>query len=311
MIGVNVVLGAIVSHKLLQLSFQGIALGARYALVALGFVVIFRATQAINFAQGGLVVAGAYLTYNAYHTWDAPFWLAVLFGMIGTALIGALIERLVLRRMVGQPTFTVIMITIGLLFVINELVTTVWGTDTLALQDPWGIKTKKALDVTVLVKDLWTIGLAAAVLLGFFLFFRYSRMGVAMRATAVDQEAALAQGISVRRVFALSWAISGLVAALAGVTLASGPGNLNPNIGLIALAAFPAMILGGLDSPGGAVVGGLVIGLTQVLTAGYQSDLGLDSLGAGFKDVVPYVVMVLILLVRPYGLFGTKEVRRV
>ena len=303
---------ALISDKFLQLAFQGIALGARYALVALGFVVIFRATHAINFAQGGLVVAGAYLTYNAYVTWDAPFWLAVVFGMLGTALIGALIERFVLRRMVGQPTFAIIMITIGLLFVINEVVSTIWGTETLALDDPWGIKTRKALDVTVLVKDLWTIGLAGTVLLGFFLFFRYSRMGVAMRATAVDQEAALAQGISVRRVFALSWAISGVVAALAGVTLASGPGNLSVNIGFIALAAFPAMILGGLDSPGGAVVGGLVIGLTQVLTAGYQQDIGLiRDLGPGFKDVVPYVVMILILLVRPYGLFGTKEVRRV
>ena len=297
--------------EFLQLAVQGLALGARYALVALGFVVIFRATHAINFAQGGLVVAGAYLTYNAYVTWDAPFWVAVLFGMLATALVGALIERFVLRRMVGQPTFAIIMITIGLLFIINEVVSSVWGTDTLDLGDPWGIEVKRAADVTILLKDLWTIGLAGAVLLGFFLFFRYSRMGVAMRATAVDQEAALAQGISVRRVFALSWAISGLVAALAGVTLAAGPGNLSLNIGFIALAAFPAMILGGLDSPGGAVVGGLIIGLTQVLTAGYQGDLGLEDLGPGFKDVVPYVVMILILLVRPYGLFGTKEVRRV
>lgn len=296
--------------EFLQLCIQGIALGSRYALVALGFVVIFRATKVINFAQGGLVVLGAYLTYNALQTWGLPFVAAVLIGVLGVALVGAAIERLVLRRMVGQPTFSMIMITIGILFIINEVVATVWGTDTLELGDPWGIRVIHASSVTILLKDFWTIGLAGAVLAGFFFFFRFSTMGVAMRATAVDQEAALAQGISARRVFALSWGIAGMVAALAGVTLASGPGNVSVNIGLIALAAFPAMILGGLDSPGGAVIGGLVIGLTQVLTAGYQPKW-FPSLGPGFKDVMPYLVMIVILLVRPYGLFGTKDVRRV
>jgi branched-chain amino acid transport system permease protein len=159
--------------------------------------------------------------------------------------------------------------------------------------------------------DLWTIGLAGLVLLAFFAFFRYSSLGLAMRATALDQEAALAQGISARRVFATSWAIAGVVAALAGVTLSSGQsGGVDTGIGFIALAAFPAMILGGLDSPLGALVGGLIIGISQSLTQGYQNDY-FEFFGAGFHEVMPYVVMILILLVRPYGLFGTPEVRRV
>jgi branched-chain amino acid transport system permease protein len=165
-------------------------------------------------------------------------------------------------------------------------------------------------EVVLAVKDLWTIGLAGAVLLGFFAFFRYSKLGVAMRATAFDQEAALAQGISARQVFAVSWAISAALACLAGVTVAAGPAALAPGIGSIALVAFPAMIVGGLDSPIGAVIGGIVIGLTQALTAGYQDDL-FSWAGSNFAAVSPYVVMVLILLIRPYGLFGTKEVRRV
>jgi branched-chain amino acid transport system permease protein len=297
--------------EFLQLTFAGVALGARYALVALGFVIIFKATGVVNFAQGGFVLVGAYMAYNAFQTWDLPFGLAIAVAMLTGAVLGAVIERVVLRRMVGQPAFAVIMITIGLLFVLDQVVTTIWGFDALDLGDPWRDDDIRVGDVVLAEKDLWTIGLAAAVLAAFFAFFRYSRLGVAMRATALDQEAALAQGISARTVFLLSWAISGVVAALAGVTLAAGPIQLEPAIGFIALAAFPAMILGGLDSPGGAVVGGLVIGVVQVLTAGYQPDWAWTSwLGDGFDQVMPYLVMVVILLVRPYGLFGTREVRR-
>ena len=296
--------------EFLQLTFQGIALGSQYALIALGFVVIYKATGVINFAQGGFVLVGAYLGYNFTQTWDLPFYLALVMAMVAGAILGAVVERLLLRHMVGQPVFAVLMITIGLLFVLEQTATSVWGFDNLNLGDPWGIDTVRVGDLNLAIADLWTIALASVAMLLFFAFFRYTATGVAMRATALDQEAAVAQGISAGRIFALAWAVSGAVAALGGVTLAAGPAQLAPGISFIALAAFPAMILGGLDSPAGAVVGGIVIGVTQSLTAGYQPDHA-EWLGTNFHIVMPYVVMILILLVRPYGLFGTREVRRV
>jgi branched-chain amino acid transport system permease protein len=296
--------------EFLQLCFAGLALGARYALVALGFVIIYRATGVINFAQGALVALGAYLTYAFANGAGLPFGLAVLLAVACAAVFGAGVERVVLRRMVGEPPFAVIMITIGLLFIIEQAVTAIWGFDSLNLADPWGVQTVEAGGVVMAVRDLWTLAIAAVVLAGFFVFFRVSKLGVAMRATALDAEAALAQGISARRVFAVSWAISAGLAALAGVTLASGAAALSPTIGAIALVAFPAMIVGGMDSPVGAVAGGMIIGLTQALTAGYQQDIA-PWLGDNFAAVMPYVVMIAILLVRPYGLFGTREVRRV
>ena len=296
--------------ELLQLVFNGLSLGARYALVALGFVIIYRATGVINFAQGGLVALGAYFTYAFANGAALPFALAVVLAVACAALVGAGVERVVLRHMVGEPVFAVIMVTIGLLFIMEQVVTAIWGFDALNLADPWGVDTVEALGITMAVRDLWALAIAAAIVAGFFAFFRYSKLGVAMRATAFDAEAALAQGISARSVYMVSWAISAGLAALAGVTLASGAAALTPTIGAIALVAFPAMIVGGLDSPIGAVLGGMIIGLTQALTAGYQQDVA-PWLGDNFAAVMPYVVMILILLVRPYGLFGTREVRRV
>jgi branched-chain amino acid transport system permease protein len=296
--------------EFLQLCVAGLALGSRYALVALGFVIIYRATGVINFAQGGLLALGAYFAYAFANTASLPFAIAAIAAVASCALVGAVTERVVLRRMVGQPVFAVIMITIGLLFIIEQVITSIWGFDNLNLADPWGVDTFAVGDVVISERDMWTIGLAAAALAGFFVFFRMSKLGVAMRAVAFDQEVALAQGISVRRVVGVSWAIAGALAALAGLTLASGPAALSPGIGAIALVAFPAMIVGGMDSPAGAVLGGIIIGLTQSMTAGYQDDL-LPWAGENLAAVMPYFVMIAILLVRPHGLFGTPEVRRV
>lgn len=302
-------LAEITSTDLMRQLVSGLALGCKYALVALGFVIVFKATGVINFAQASFVLIGGYVTFNAANTWNLNFYLALVVAMAAGAVLGMLIEALILRRMIGEAPFTLVMVTIGILFVLDNVVTAIWGPDPQNLGDPW-TKVRTFGDVPVADRDLWTIAFTALVLLGFFLFFRYSSLGLAMRATALDQEAALAQGISARTIYRVSWGIAGLVAALAGASLAAGSVALHPGLGLIALVAFPAMILGGLDSPLGAVVGGIIIGLVQQLTALYGPEY-FEWLGNGFELVSPYLVMVVILLVRPYGLFGTKEVRRV
>jgi branched-chain amino acid transport system permease protein len=292
----------------LQVALQGLAFGAKLSLVALGFTVIFAATGVVNFAQGGFVLVGAYLTYNFGQTWGLPFVVAVLLAMVGAAAVGALVERVAVRRMVGEPPFASILVTIGVLYILEQVVTSVWGFGSLDLGDPWGNRAVRAGDFAVALRDLWTVGIAAVVLATFFVLLRRTGTGVAMRATALDPEAALAQGISPSRVSTLAWAISGAVAALAGMTLASGLGRLEPGIGYVALAAFPAIILGGLDSPAGAVIGGLLVGLGQALAARYLNDV--SWLGANVHVVVPWLLMVVVLLVRPTGLLGRGEVRR-
>jgi branched-chain amino acid transport system permease protein len=303
-------LAAITADDLLQTGFSGVALGCKYALIALGFSIIFKATGVINFAQGAFVLIGAYFTYNFTQTWELNFYLSVVLAMAAGALLGVAIEALVLRRLVNEAPVTVIMVTIGILFVLDNVVTAIWGPDNRNLGDPWGVSTRELLGVTLADRDLWTMAFTGLVLLAFFVFFRYSTLGLAMRAAAVDPEAAMAQGIPARRVYRVSWAIAGMVAALAGTTLAAGSGQLSPATGALALVAFPAMILGGLDSPLGAVIGGIIIGLVQQYTALLAPEY-FDWVGESFERVSPYLVMIVILLIRPFGLYGTKEVRRV
>jgi branched-chain amino acid transport system permease protein len=215
--------------------------------------------------------------------------------------------------MIGQPIFAVILITIGLFLLVEPITTTIWHNPPGGIQTPWHLRTVSIGSVKVLEVNIATIVLGIVVLAAFFALFRFTKVGLAMRATAVDQEAALAQGISVGRIFALSWAIAGAVAVVGGMMLAGGAGpapGLTVSLSLIALQAFPAIILGGLDSPGGAVVGGLTIGIAQVMAGGYIPG-AIPALGSEFADVVPYLIMFLVLLIRPFGLFGEREVTRV
>ncbi len=296
----------------LQLCFNGIALGCIYALIALGFTIIFKASEVINFAQGEFLLVGAYVVAAGYYQWNLNFFVAVLVGIVVTVLIGVLFERTILRRMIGRPVFAIIMITIGLDTLLLEGVSIIWGTD----QRPAAITSNllavpKIGDVVFPADHIWAIIVTLVICGLLFLFFRYTKYGLAMRATAIDQEAALAMGINVRTVYALAWAIAGAVATIGGVFLAIyGGRSLNPILGSTALLAFPAIILGGLDSVSGAVVGGIIIGLTQELTRGYEAPFQ-NIIGTGFDQIAPYLLMLIILFIRPYGLFGKRKVERV
>lgn len=300
---------AVTSTDVVQNTISGFALGCKYALIALGFVVVFRATGVINFANGAFVLVGAYLTYQFSQVWGINFYVSILLAMAAGFMLGMLLNALILRRLVGEATFTVVMITIGLLFIMDNVITAIWGAANLNLNDPWTGSIVQLGEARVSHRDLWAMAFTAAVLTAFLLVFRYTNIGLAMRATALDPEAAQAQGIGARGVYRVTWGIAGLVAALAGVNFATGEGQLQPGVGLLALAAFPAMILGGMDSPLGAVIGGIIIGLVQGLTQLLAPEY-LEFLGRSPELVAPYIVMLIILMVRPYGLFGTKEVRR-
>lgn len=294
-----------------QLTFQGVALGCIYALVALGFTAIYRATRVINFAQGSLLLLGAYIVSYMAVDKGYPYLLSALVGIAAVVVVAVFFQVLVLRRVTGQPAFTVVMITIGLNIAITAIVPVFFGTSQRVngVGDPFGSSEFVISDVVFSWVKVWAIIVTVAVLAGFFAFDRFSRYGLAIRATAVDEEAALAVGIPVRRVNALSWGIAGAVATVAGLFLAGFPNSLEPTTGDIALRAFPAIIIGGLESPLGAVVGGLIIGLVEEMTNGYEDKI--SFLGHNFYSISPYIVMILVLLVRPYGLFGQRPVERV
>ena len=291
----------------LQLLFQGLALGCIYALVAVGFTVIFRASQVINFAQGSLVLVGAYLISVFASGLHLPFVLAVIVSIALLAAGCVIFQFLVLQRVLGQPVFVLVMITIGLSIAINSAIPAIFGANSRILGDPWGASAVRAEGLTFTWVQIWTIVCTGLILALYFTFDRFSRYGLAMRATAADQEAALAVGVPIRRVYALTWAIAGAVAAVGGLFLSGFPSSVNPTLGDVALRAFPAIILGGLDSLPGAVVGGIAIGIIEVLTSGYAP----GWLGNNFADVAPYIAMILVLMIRPYGLFGTRPVERV
>lgn len=293
-----------------QLLVAGIALGCIYALVALGFTIIYRASQVINFAQGALLLVGSFLVSWFALDRDYPFGVSVLLAIAITAIVAVLFQVVVLRFTVGQPVFTVVMITIGLNIALEGGVPAMFGSSQRSIGDPWGSSAVALGSVVVNWDTVWTIGVTLLILGLFFAFNRFSRYGLAMRASAMDEEAAMAVGVPTRRVHALAWGLAGAVATVGGFFLAGYPNSLAPGIDAIALRAFPAIILGGLDSPLGAVVGGVTIGVVEELTAGYQPNYA-SWLGSNFYTVAPYILMIVVLLIRPYGLFGSRPAERV
>jgi branched-chain amino acid transport system permease protein len=295
----------------LQLVFAGIALGCIYALIGLGFSIIFKASEVINFAQGELLLVGAYVVSSGVFNWHLGFLVSVLLGVVVTVLIGLLFERFVLQRMIGRPVFSILMITIGLDTILRTGVIVGWGSNPLPAAAPYTVTSGFNIGgVHLGANDLLTIIVTIVLCAMLFYFFQYTRYGLAMRATALDQEAALAVGIDIRMVYALAWGIAAAIATIGGVFLAIGSIAIDPTLGGAALLAFPAIILGGIDSITGAVVGGIIIGLVQDMTAGYESHVA-SFLGAGIHQITPYLIMILVLLIRPYGLFGTRKVERI
>ncbi|WP_406063883.1 branched-chain amino acid ABC transporter permease [Streptomyces sp. NBC_01077] len=287
---------------------NGISLGSIYALIALGFVVIFRATEVVNFAHASLLLAGGYVTAVLHD--EIGFWPALLAGIAGAAVVGAAVEFFVMRRHRGTDHSVLAIVTIGVDILLATELTRRIGTDILTLGDPWGDAVVTVGGVTIAETRIAALLAAALLITAFLLAFRYTSWGVAMRAAAENQETAALMGIRLGRVSIGAWAVAGGLAAVAALFLTVFPTpGLERATSLAALKAFPAAILGGLDSTTGALVGGLLVGVTESLATGYQGDLAF--LGRGIGDVAPYLVMVAVLLIRPAGLFGTKELARV
>jgi branched-chain amino acid transport system permease protein len=285
---------------------NGILIGLMYALIALGFVLVYKATDAVNFAQGEFVLLAGLLAAAALDVWGAPLWVAVGTALAGMIVFGFLLERVMLRKLIGRPVIAVVMATIGLASILRGIGPATVGAGTRTI--PLPIPDDPIVLGPLFIPPIQLLGGVVSLLFlsGFGWFFLKSRKGIAMRAIADNQQVAMAMGINVERYFGLAWAMTGVVSALGGIIW----GNLlgvDINLSLVGLKVFPVVILGGLDSIPGAVIGGLIVGLVENVTAGYVD----PYVGGGTKDFAPYVLMILALMVRPYGIFGKKIIERI
>ena len=283
--------------QLLQILISGASQGCIYGLIAIGFVLIYKATETVNFAQGELMMLGAFAGLAATTLMGFPYWAALLFAVAAVALVGLLIERLVLRPILGQPAFAIVMVTIGVGYVARGLITMIptIGTDTHSLPTPFKDELIQAGGLVIGMEHVVVIGTTVALCALLFALFRFTRVGIAMQAASQNQLAAYYMGIPVKRLNGLIWAISAAVAGVAGMLLAPIT-FVHANMGFIGLKAFPAAVIGGFGSLPGAIVGGLIIGVVEALSGFYLPE--------GFKDTAAYVVVLLMLIVKPNGLFG-------
>ena len=290
--------------QFLQVLISGISQGCIYGLIALGFVLIYKATEAVNFAQGELMMLGAFvgLTVSAY--FGMPYWAVLLISVAVLAVFGFLTERLILRPILGQPAFAIVMVTIGVGYTARGLITMIpgIGTDTHVLEVPFKDKILSVGGLTIGMEHVVIIATSIVLCALLFGLFRYTRIGIAMQAASQNQLAAHYMGIPVKRLNGLIWATSAAVAAVAGILLAPIT-FVNVNMGFIGLKAFPAAVIGGFESLPGAIIGGLIIGIVESLAGFYLPE--------GFKDIAAYVVVLAMLMVKPNGLFGEKIRKRV
>ncbi|MGA8393313.1 MAG: branched-chain amino acid ABC transporter permease [Burkholderiaceae bacterium] len=290
--------------QFLQLVISGIAQGCIYGLIALGFVLIYKATETVSFAQGDLMMLGAFMGLAGMTMLGFPFWAAVLAAIVAMAIFGVLLERIVIRPILGQPAFSIVMLTIGIAYVARGLITMIpnIGTDTHTLPVPYKDQIWKLGALVLNVEQMVVIAATAVLCAGLFAMFKYSKLGMAMQASSQNQLAAYYMGIPVKTLNGLVWGLAAAVAAIAGLLLAPIT-FVHANMGFIGLKAFPAAVVGGFTSLPGAIVGGLVIGIVESLSGFYLPD--------GFKDTAPYVVVLIMLMVKPNGLFGEKLRKKV
>lgn len=289
----------------LQLMVSGLSVGSIYAVIGIGFVVIYKATKILNFAHGEILMIAAYFCLVLIESLHIPFLIAFFLTLAFCALIGLMVERFIFRPMIGEPVFAVVMITLGLSIILRPLTGMVFGFGNVMFPSPFPQKPIVFSNVVISYAHLWTFIISCAVMAVFFLFFKYSKVGIAMRAAADRQIVAFLMGINVKRIFSLSWAIAAATAGVSGILLANVL-VMNLNLSLVAVKVFPAVILGGLDSIVGALIGGLIIGVFETLVGGY-----LDLYLSGIKEISAYILLFIILILRPYGLFGTKEIEKV
>ncbi len=290
----------------LQIVLNGIALGSIYAIVALGFVLIYKATDVFNFAQGEIMMVGTYICYTLIVHLEMGYWLSFILTLCFCFGFGVVIEFLILRPLLGKPIFSVIMVTVGLGVILQGSVSLIWGDDVFNFPTLLSDKTLRFSGISVKPTDVWVFAATCVLVIGFYFFFTRSKLGLAMRGTANNQATALLMGINVKKVFSLSWAIAACIAAVGGICYANVL-FLAPDMSHIGLKAFPAAILGGLDSIQGAIVGGIIIGLCETLAGGYLDQL----VGGGIREITSFTILIAILMIKPYGLFGKEKIIRV
>jgi len=291
----------------LQLMISGFALGMVYALIAIGFVIILKCSKAFNIAQGHFVMIGAYLGFTFLVTFNLPIWASLLAAVAVAIVLGLLVERLTLRPLVGQPVLAVIMMTIALSVVLEGLATLIWGGEYKTYHGVLPTITLKVGELSIPPETLIGVIVSIIVVVILMLFFRYTKSGLAMMATAEDEQVVQSAGIKVTTVYALSWVIACVVGVIGGIILGGVSGVMIP-LANVGLKAFAVVLLGGVNSIGGAIVAGIMVGVLENVAAGY-----LDPLlpGGGLANVFPFIVMIIVLIFRPYGLFGLAEIERI
>ena len=291
----------------LQLVVTGFALGMIYALVAIGFVIILKCSEAFNIAQGHFVLIGGYLGYTFLVTFGLPIWATLLLAILTAVVMGLLIERFALRPLVGQPVLAIIMVTIALATILGGLATLIWGAEYKAYHGLLPTITLKVGAISIPSESLIGLIVSAVTVAILMLFFRYTKIGLAMRATAEDLQVVQSVGIKATTVYAVSWVIACVVGVIGGILL-GGVSGANMELAEVGLKAFAVVLLGGVNSIGGAIVAGIILGMLENVAAGY-----LDPLlpGGGLAKVFPFIVMIIVLIFRPYGLFGLVRIERI